>query len=326
MNQPLVSIIIPVYNSEKHLAETISSALAQTWPYTEIIIVDDGSNDNSLAIAKSFTAENIRVVHQQNKGASAARNKGIQEAAGNYIQFLDADDLLSPDKIALQVQSLDKKPGKIAVCGTIHFQASSPPELGKRTRDEEAFLYNNDDPVHFLINLLGGFRESGSMVTIHAWLTPRLIIDNAGYWNEELTVDDDGEFFSRVILNSNGIIKTNGISYYRKYRNLNESLSSLKSEEAQLSGFKSALLKKEHLFAHNNSDAAQKAIFKQLLNLAVKSYLRYPSIYKQIKKELKKYPDYHFTPVLGGKSINTVAKILGWRTARRMQYYYLKWF
>ncbi|HZX58320.1 MAG TPA: glycosyltransferase family A protein, partial [Mucilaginibacter sp.] len=109
MDQPLVSIIIPVYNSEKHLAETISSALEQTWPNKEIIIVDDGSADNSLAIAKSFASENVKVFHQPNKGASAARNKGIQEAKGDYIQFLDADDLLMPNKIAAQVKQLAGK-------------------------------------------------------------------------------------------------------------------------------------------------------------------------------------------------------------------------
>src|SRR5580698_4662849 len=95
---PLVSIIIPSYNSENHLAETIKSALSQTWVNKEIIIIDDGSTDSSVQIAKGFES-NVKVLVQKNKGASAARNAGLKEAKGDYIQFLDSDDLLSPDKI-----------------------------------------------------------------------------------------------------------------------------------------------------------------------------------------------------------------------------------
>src|ERR1700761_8333481 len=104
MSPALVSIIIPAYNSAAHLRETIQSALDQTWPEKEIIIVDDGSADHSLAIAKEFKRKDVRVFSQQNKGASAARNKGLREAKGDYIQFLDGDDLLDSLKIEKQLE------------------------------------------------------------------------------------------------------------------------------------------------------------------------------------------------------------------------------
>ena len=91
----MISIIIPVFNSEKYIEQTIKSAIDQTWANKEIIIIDDGSTDNSLAIAKQFKNDRIKIITQQNKGASAARNKGIAEAKGTYIQFLDAVDILS---------------------------------------------------------------------------------------------------------------------------------------------------------------------------------------------------------------------------------------
>ncbi len=106
-SSPLVSILIPCYNSEQWLAETIESALAQTWKNIEIIIVDDGSTDNSLAIAKSFESSIVKVISQENKGASTARNIALKEAQGDFIQYLDADDLLAPDKIELQVGLLE---------------------------------------------------------------------------------------------------------------------------------------------------------------------------------------------------------------------------
>ena len=121
MDSPLVSIIIPVYNSEKYLAETITSAISQTWNNKEIIIIDDGSTDNSLTIAESFANEHIKIFSQPNKGASAARNKGLHEAKGDYIQFLDGDDLLMPNKIEVQLAQIAGKPSKLATCPVADF-------------------------------------------------------------------------------------------------------------------------------------------------------------------------------------------------------------
>src|SRR5438874_6764230 len=102
--EPLVSILIPAYNAERWIADTIRSALAQTWPRTEIIIVDDGSKDETLSVARQFEAKNVSVVAQQNQGAAAARNHAFSLCQGDYIQWLDADDLLAPDKIARQTE------------------------------------------------------------------------------------------------------------------------------------------------------------------------------------------------------------------------------
>src|SRR4029077_692185 len=104
---PLVSILIPAYNAEKWIADTISSALAQPWPRKEIIIVDDGSTDQTLSIARQFTSKTVSVIAQKNQGASAARNKAFQLCQGDYIQWLDADDLLSPDKVAKQLKAAE---------------------------------------------------------------------------------------------------------------------------------------------------------------------------------------------------------------------------
>ena len=110
----LVSILIPVYNAEGFVAEAIQSALDQTWPAKEIIAVDDGSTDRSLEILKSFGLR-IRVIEQENRGASAARNRALSEAQGEFIQYLDADDFLAADKIEIQMNRLlAESPGRIA--------------------------------------------------------------------------------------------------------------------------------------------------------------------------------------------------------------------
>ena len=121
MTNPLVSIIIPVFNSEKYIGATIASAVEQTWPNKEIIVVDDGSTDKSLEIAEKLKDSFIKVFSQENKGASVARNKGLKEAKGEYIQFLDADDLLSPDKIEGQLNALKGSITHLALCKTKYF-------------------------------------------------------------------------------------------------------------------------------------------------------------------------------------------------------------
>ena len=108
MEQPLVSVIIPVYNGERYLAKAIESVLAQTCRPIEIIVVDDGSVDGTADIAQSY--EEIRYIYQANQGHGAAMNAGIKVAQGKFLAFLDADDLWTPNKLSVQIGYLLKHP------------------------------------------------------------------------------------------------------------------------------------------------------------------------------------------------------------------------
>jgi glycosyltransferase involved in cell wall biosynthesis len=112
MTPALVSVIIPAFNVELYLADAVRSAIGQTWKQVELIIVDDGSSDGTGALADRLAAgeERIRVIHQRNRGVSAARNAGIAAANGEFVCFLDADDVLLPDKCERQVAFLGQFP------------------------------------------------------------------------------------------------------------------------------------------------------------------------------------------------------------------------
>ena len=105
--KPLVSILIPCYNAQKWIAQAIESALNQTYPYKEVIVVDDGSTDGSLEIIQSF---GDRIIHETgiNCGGNAARNRLLELSSGEWLQYLDADDYLLPNKIAQQIQYLEE--------------------------------------------------------------------------------------------------------------------------------------------------------------------------------------------------------------------------
>jgi glycosyltransferase involved in cell wall biosynthesis len=106
MQNNLVSIIIPTYNGSKYVCDAIDCAMKQTYQPCEIIVIDDGSTDNTRSLLTSKYGNRIRYIYQNNKGLSGARNTGIRHAKGDFIQFLDADDLIAPEKIEMQVDSL----------------------------------------------------------------------------------------------------------------------------------------------------------------------------------------------------------------------------
>lgn len=131
LKQP-VSVIIPVYNSEKYLAEAIDSVLAQTYQDFELIIIDDGSSDHSREIATSYPKVNY--VYQENRGVAAARNRGVQLAKGDFLAFLDADDIWLPNKLAIQMRVFAKNPSLEIVTGYVK-QFISPeiePEIARK--------------------------------------------------------------------------------------------------------------------------------------------------------------------------------------------------
>src|SRR5437763_4626430 len=116
-----VSILMPAYNAERFVGAALQSALDQTWPDTEIIVVDDGSNDQTYAVAKCYESANVKILRQDNRGAAAARNAALRQAQGDFLQYLDADDLLSPDKIREQVLLLQQHPGHVSVSSAMYF-------------------------------------------------------------------------------------------------------------------------------------------------------------------------------------------------------------
>jgi|SRR5271166_2778098 len=196
--KPLVSILIPAYNAAEFVADAIRSAIAQTWERKEIIVVDDGSRDGTAEVARRFASRDIVFVSKENEGASATRNHAFQLSQGDYIQWLDADDLLAPDKIERQLAILREGDSKRMLLSSSwgHFSYQV-----KRARFVPTSLWQDLAPVEWLLRKLG---EHHFMQTA-TWLTSRELASAAGPWDTRLHVDDDGEYFCRVLLASEGV-------------------------------------------------------------------------------------------------------------------------
>ena len=185
---PKVSVIIPVFNGAKYLAEALQSVFAQTWQDYEVIVVDDGSTDDSMEICKQFP--DVRIIHhQENRGQSAARNTGVRHAKGEYIAFLDQDDRWYPEKLARQVPILEKGP----TYGMVYSNADQIDENG-RIVIRNVLDILSVQPKKSIMDCLG----SDMFILPGTVLIRKSVFEQVGGFDERLSGYEDDDLFSRV--------------------------------------------------------------------------------------------------------------------------------
>ncbi|MBI2517769.1 MAG: glycosyltransferase family 2 protein [Opitutae bacterium] len=312
MSSGFVSIIIPCYNAAPWLAQTLDSALEQSWPHKEIILVDDGSTDQSLRIAREYEARGVKIIIQSNRGASAARNLGLAAARGDFIQFLDADDLLSAGKISAQITLLLHRPaGTLATCAWGRFQQT--PESARFVDDA---VCRDFQPVEFLV--LAG--ETGAMMHPSCWLVPGNLARQAGPWNESLSLNDDGEYFSRVILASAGLAycaDPAAKSYYRS--GLPGSLSQSRSTPARHSQFRSLELITASLLAAEDTPRTRRACAGYWRRFVHDFYPFPHDLIQRAEAHVQQFGESVGRPPMGPKTA-TLAGVIGWRSVWRLKH------
>jgi glycosyltransferase involved in cell wall biosynthesis len=308
----LTSVIIPCHNAGRWLKQTLESALTQTWPAVEIIVVNDGSTDDSLTVAEGFAGRGVRVVDQPNRGASAARNHGLRLARGDFIQFLDADDLISPDKVGAQIELLAGRPaGTVATCAWGRF-ASHP--AAARFVDEAVF--RDFAPVDFLVLAA----DTGAMMHPSCWLLPRAVAERAGPWDETLSLNDDGEYFCRTLLASKGMAySATGRSYYRS--GLAGSLSQQRSERARRSQFRSIELITGRLLAAEDSPRTRRAAANYFQRFIYDFFPAPADLMQQAAARVAALGGTTLgSPPMGGRTA-ALARLLGWKNVWRLKHY-----
>jgi len=319
MMKPLVSVIIPTYNSAGHISGCIRSVLAQTWENIEIIVIDDGSTDNTPELAERYTYHGVRVVRQFNEGACNARNTGILLSRGKYLQFLDADDLLSADKIESQVQALEANQDSIAVCRTIHFNDGE--KHTDQPIEEDPYIFSTNDVAVFFSKLWGA-EGKGSMVQTNAWMIPSSLVQENGDWDNRILLDQDGEFFTRIAFASKGIIATEGINYYRRYVNGSNVAGQYHQWDKLGSALRVAHLKAGRLLKHTDTTNTRLAASNLFMQLAVDAYPHHTDLYLEAFKKIKNLGATPKIPELGGKVVSLVSRHFGWKAAKRLKLFY----
>jgi glycosyltransferase involved in cell wall biosynthesis len=308
-----VSIIIPAFNSQKFIREAIQSAVDQTYVEKEIIVVDDGSSDDTRKIAQAFESKGVRVFTQENKGAAAARNRGFRESTGRYIQFLDADDLLSPSKLEEQIQLVDLYGDEHMYTGKWGIFYNHPNQAVFRSTD----LWRDfDSPVNWLITAWT------KQIWMHpsAWLTPRRLIEKAGAWNESLSLHDDGEFFCRVLLQSQGVrFCDRAESFYRK--GIKNSLSSIFSQRAIESYYTICVLYEKHLLRVTDSPKTRRACAANFMSFYYDQYPGNATLREKAMDAAKRLGGSDVAPN-GTALFHLVRRLAGWRMAKWVERFY----
>ena len=300
-----VSVIIPLHNSEAYIKQTIKSCLAQTHDNIEIIVIENGSTDKSYQVVKSIDDKRLSVFQIPTPNAAAARNYGFKKATGAYIIFLDADDVLVPNKIELQLAALSAKPeGWIASCAWAKF----------KTNTKEAIItpqkvWNIQNPIDWCLQSWMG---EGMMIP-GCWLIPKPIIDKAGLWDERLSLHDDGEFMCRVLLASQGnVFVENTIVYYRQLT------TSLSRQNQSYRAAKSALevcesYKKQVLFVKDGPRVRQ-ALAYNYRRFMYEFHPKHKDLLQQARQSIQTL-DVKNLPLIGGENFKKLTKIVGFYKA-----------
>lgn len=307
----LVSILIPAFNAEECIAETLHSAIAQTWEPKEIIVVDDGSTDRTLAIARQFESDKVQVVTSEHQGAAATRNKALSLSRGEYIQYLDADDLLAPDKIARQMKAAEQSTSQRTLySGSFGWFV----HRYYRARFIPSPLWCDLSPVEWLIRKmkLGVFMQTG------AWLVSRELAEAAGPWNSKLLGDDDGEYFCRVLLASDGVrFVPESRVYYRRSGVSSLSYIGLSDSkmEAQLHSMQ---LHITHLRSLEDSQRVRESCVAYIQNWLQFFYPHRPDLVRQAEEMAASLGETLRTPQLSWK-LALFSAFFGGQHAKRVQ-------
>lgn len=310
---PLVSVIIPCKDGERHLAAAIESCLSQTWKNMEVIVVNNGSSDRSLSIAESYRCRGVTTLFCERRGASAARNVGLARSTGEYIQFLDADDILHPRKVELQLARLSAEGrGTTAICGWGFFQDSI-----ERVTPSDTLMFRDHEPRDFLVQLW----SARTMMATCAWLTDREVIEKAGPWSEDLAMDQDGEFFARVALSSRRIVCCDGtLAFYRRQPGVT-TVSRRRDLEALESAFVACERAATALLATEDSRRTRLAAAARYLYFVHIGYPGVPELVTEAEKRIRALGA-EVKPPKGSLKYTAVSMLLGWKLARRIQ---LRW-
>lgn len=313
----LVSVIIPCFNAQRWLTEAINSCLEQSYPNIEIIVIDDGSTDNSLQILKSYKNK-IRWESSTNKGGNYARNRGFSLSKGEYIQFLDADDYLLPEKIDKQVRCLEETGGN-AVYSDWRYQTHL--SNGKSCLEEINVCGPKED---FLESLL----SNEGWIPIVGLLFTRSAVNVAGGWDEKLKAAQDRDFLMSLAINGGIFVYLPGCdSIYRSYGKVTVSTTckerwlnchSLIMEKAEnkLSAIGKLSEKYRQALCRGYFDIGREYLYSNYPKIEYSKYWRFLQVLEKALSLFPKFQAKHRNPIH-----KVVQNLLGCRKAEMLSYF-----
>lgn len=309
---PKISVLIPLFNANAFIDDCIQSVLGQSYPNIEIIVVDDGSTDNSLAIAKKYLSDNLKVYSQENSGACAARNFGFEKSAGDFIQYLDADDMLHQEKIKNQVQAINSQNPATLLSGRWS-KLKDKSEIPNLLFPKRGIDKSYSDPIDWLIDSWNGGGSGQTAI----WLSPRSLIQKAGPWMEDLTLNQDGEFFGRVISQSKRIQHVPEAKVYYRTGN-KESVSNKNSSWTKASSLLNSYGSYMNILNVRDDMEVRKALSSNYSNFIYQYYPQFPDLLAVARQKVSELGISTINPITGSY-FRVISSIFGIETTLKLR-------
>jgi len=259
---PEISVIIPTYNHSRFIKEAIDSVLGQSYNDFELIVVDDGSTDDTKAIAISY-GDKIKYFYQGNKGRGAARNKGVSLASGEYIAFLDSDDIWFPEKLEKQMAYIKNNDFEGLLHSKVVIVDENKKQLAKDTKNVELAYNQIYKDGYTYVNLL-----KSCCLFLSCAVFPRPLFKKTGLFNERYVLLEDFDFILRLVKIAPIKLLDEKLVYYRKH-GFNSFITDKKGvAQAYLEIFKNQLGMIDEIKDQGQKDLAEKYILRHLVNFS----------------------------------------------------------
>lgn len=304
-----ISVLIACYNSAAYVEAAIQSVLDQSFQDFEIVVVNDGSTDDTRAILSRFKDPRVKIISQPNRGASSARNAAFSAANGDFVIYFDADDIMHPDHLRALYQRGQEGDDVVPFSRWVRFRGLTLPdqfEIRPSQRDMSGPEW-----------LVCEWMDARQMMQSAMFLLPRTMIERFGGWDEGLSLNDDFEFFARILSRAKlmAYASQSGL-YYRS--SVSNSLSGRRGLEAIESAFRSVQEGTAHLLQVLDNPKARLACANCLQDFIYSTYPDYPCLRAATAKRITELGGSTLAPD-GPPSFQRLCTFLGWRAARLIQ-------
>jgi glycosyltransferase involved in cell wall biosynthesis len=310
MTQPKVSILVAAYQAADLIGDTVASALAQDWENLEVIVVDDGSSDGTGDVVAAIDDPRLTLIRQENQGQTGATNTALEASSGDFVSYLDADDLISRDKVRLQMEHLASElPRTIATCAWGRFVDHPARAEVHKPSD----LHADHEPLELWLKLW----QRNSMIHGATWMISRELIKKGGLYDPELTLINDLDYFTRTVLNARQVVYTpTAKTFYRSGDPA--SLSAAKSDRAWRSAFRATEKATGCVLQREDSPRTREASALLYQRFAYTAYPQVPDLVRKAQERVHELGGCDEAP-MGGPKFQLLRQLFGWKLARRIQ-------